>query len=138
MLNISFALAGQIARNALVGAIATKVVDTFITNKVNNKNDQKKWLRTTKLEAFSKLSQEILSIDLNELKPESIRSIKEYSAKAILLLDDRRLMNQIEDYLTSLINLDKSSEDRSKDLKKILDKKGIDLVMNLNKNLKKL
>ncbi|RXJ87966.1 hypothetical protein [Arcobacter sp. CECT 8985] len=138
MLNISLALASQVARNALVGAIATKVVDTFITTKVNNKNDQKKWLRTTKLEAFSKLSQEILSIDLNNLKDENTRSIKEYSAKTILLLEDKKLMNQIEDYLTNLINLNKTSDDRSKDMKQILDKKGIDLVMNLNKNLKKI
>lgn len=64
MFNISLALVGQVARNAAFGAIATKVVDTFILSKVNNKIDQKRWIRQSKLEAYAKLSQEILSIDL--------------------------------------------------------------------------
>ncbi|PHO10038.1 hypothetical protein CPG37_06770 [Malaciobacter canalis] len=138
MFNISLALVGQVARTAAFGAIATKVVDTFILSKVNNKIDQKRWIRQAKLEAFAKLSQEILSIDLKNLKDENIRNIKEYSAKTILLLEDRILIKRIEDYLNNLINLDKTTHDTSKNMVCIVDKKGIDLVMCLNKNLKKV
>ncbi|PPK62432.1 hypothetical protein [Malaciobacter marinus] len=138
MFNISLALVGQVARTAAFGAIATKVVDTFILSKVNNKIDQKRWIRQAKLEAFAKLSQEILSIDLKNLKDENIRNIKEYSAKTILLLEDRILIKRIEDYLNNLINLDKTTHDSSKNMVCIVDKKGIDLVMCLNKNLKKV
>lgn len=138
MFNISLALVGQVARTAAFGAIATKVVDTFILSKVNNKIDQKRWLRQSKLEAFTKLSQEILSIDLNNPKEESLRNIKEYCAKAILLLEDRVLINTIEDYLTYLINLNKTYHDSSKNIISVVDKKGINLVMALNKNLKKV
>ncbi|AXX87928.1 hypothetical protein [Malaciobacter marinus] len=138
MFNISLALVGQVARTAAFGAIATKVVDTFILSKVNNKIDQKRWIRQAKLEAFAKLSQEILSIDLKNLKDENIRNIKEYSAKTILLLEDRILIKRIEDYLNNLINLDKTAHDSSKNMVCIVDKKGIDLVMCLNKNLKKV
>lgn len=138
MFNISLALVGQVARTAAFGAIATKVVDTFILSKVNNKIDQKRWIRQAKLEAFAKLSQEILSIDLKNLKDENIRNIKEYSAKTILLLEDRILIKRIEDYLNNLINLDKTTHDSSKNMVCLVDKKGIDLVMCLNKNLKKV
>ncbi len=138
MFNISLALVGQMARTAAFGAIATKVVDTFILSKVNNKIEQKRWLRQSKLEAFTKLSQEILSINLNNPKEESLRNIKEYCAKTILLLEDRVLINRIEDYLTHLINLNKTCDDSSKNMLSIVDKKGINLVMALNKNLKKV
>ncbi|AXH15723.1 hypothetical protein [Malaciobacter mytili] len=138
MFNISLSLVGQVAKTAAFGAIATKVIDTFILSKVNNKIDQKRWLRQSKLEAFTKLSQEILSIDLNNPKEESLRSIKEYSAKTILLLEDRVLINTIEDYLTYLVNLNKTCHDSSKNMLSVVDKKGINLVMALNKNLKKV
>ncbi len=138
MFNISLALVGQMARTAAFGAIATKVVDTFILSKVNNKIEQKRWLRQSKLEAFTKLSQEILSINLNNPKEESLRNIKEYCAKTILLLEDRVLINRIEDYLSHLINLNKTCDDSSKNMLSIVDKKGINLVMALNKNLKKV
>ena len=56
MLNIS--LFTSVAKSALVGAVATKIVDTLISTKINNKVEQGKWLRNTKLELFSKLTVE--------------------------------------------------------------------------------
>ena len=53
---INFALFGTIARSALIGAFGTKAVETLILSKVNNKMESKRWLKTTKLELFSRIS----------------------------------------------------------------------------------
>ncbi|PZP13782.1 MAG: hypothetical protein DI602_05520, partial [Aliarcobacter butzleri] len=62
MLNIT--VLTSVAKSALVGAVATKLVDTFVSTKINNKFEQNKWLRSTKLELFSKLTEEIIVVDL--------------------------------------------------------------------------
>ena len=66
MLNIT--VLTSVAKSALVGAVATKLVDTFVSTKINNKFEQNKWLRSTKLELFSKLTEEIIVVDLENFK----------------------------------------------------------------------
>lgn len=109
MLNIT--LFTSIARSALVGALATKLVDTFISTKINNKVEQSKWLRNTKLELFSKLTEDILSIEYSNVENQ-LREIKKTSAKIILLINDKRLTDKIENYITNLnkFNISKRAE----------------------------
>lgn len=42
MLNIT--VLTSVVKSALVGAVATKLVDTFVSTKINNKFEQNKWL----------------------------------------------------------------------------------------------
>ncbi|MGB7401651.1 MAG: hypothetical protein WA916_03690 [Arcobacter sp.] len=102
MLNLT--LISSVAKSALVGAVATKLVDTFVSTKINNKIEQNKWLRNTKLELFSKLTEDILSMG-HENVDEQLRQINKTSAKIILLLNDRKLTNKIETYTSTLIKL---------------------------------
>lgn len=102
MLNLT--LLSSVAKSALVGAVATKLVDTFVSTKINNKMEQNKWLRNTKLELFSKLTEDILSMG-NENVDEQLRQINKTSAKIILLLNDRKLTNKIETYTSTLVKL---------------------------------
>jgi len=99
MLNVT--LLTSVAKSALVGAVATKIVDTLVSNKLNNKIEQNKWLRNTKLDLFSKLTEEILLIDDENFQTQ-IREIKRISAKIILLVNDKKLELKIEEYLTRL------------------------------------
>lgn len=99
MLNIT--LFTSVARSALVGAVATKLIDTLISTKINNKVEQGKWLRNTKLELFSKLTEDILFIEASNAN-EQLREIKRTSAKIILLINDRKLTNKIENYINNL------------------------------------
>ncbi len=102
MLNLT--LISSVAKSALVGAVATKLVDTLVSTKINNKIEQNKWLRNKKLELFSKLTEDILSIEEGDID-ERLREIKKTSAKIILLLNDRKLTNKIETYTNTLIKL---------------------------------
>uniref|UniRef100_UPI0040481254 hypothetical protein n=1 Tax=Aliarcobacter sp. TaxID=2321116 RepID=UPI0040481254 len=102
MLNITLLTA--VAKSAIVGAVATKIVDTLISTKINNKIEQGKWLRNTKLELFSKLTEDVLSTDYSNLQIQ-IREIKKTSAKIILLINDKKLSNKIEVYINNLNKL---------------------------------
>ena len=78
MLNIT--LLSSIAKSALVGAVATRIVDTLISTKINNKVEQNKWLRNTKLDLYSKLTEDILLIDFSNMQ-DQIREIKKHLQK---------------------------------------------------------
>lgn len=99
MLNVT--LLSSVAKSAFVGAVATKLVDTFVSTKINTKIEQNKWARTTKLELFSKLIEDILLLDSEDFNTQ-IKEIKRSCAKIILLVNDKKLELKIEDYLNRL------------------------------------
>ena len=108
MLNIT--LLTSVAKSALVGAVATKIVDTLISTKINNKIEHGKWLRNTKLELFSKLTEDVLSMDFSNIQTQT-REIKKTSAKIILLINDKKLSNKIEVYINNLNKLNISKRE---------------------------
>ena len=93
MLNVT--LLTSVAKSALVGAVVTKIVDTLISSKINNKIEQNKWIRNTKLELFSKLTEDILSTDSTNISIQ-LREIKKTSAKIELLINERKQIKKIE------------------------------------------
>ncbi len=140
MISIGLNLLTQVAKNAIVGTITTKVIDSIIVSKINKKNDQLKWVRETKLSFFSKLSEQILSYDLLTSNASDEKKVKEYSTKTMLLLDDKRLINKIESYINELNKAQRTliyKENYSEELVSNFNQKGIDLVMSLNNNLKR-
>jgi hypothetical protein len=129
MLNIT--LLTSVAKSALVGAVATKIVDTLISTKINNKVEQGKWLRNTKLELFSKLTEDILSIDSSNVESQ-IREIKKTSAKIILLINDKKLTDKMENYINNLnkYNISKREEQA---MLTLINK---DMISYLQKNIR--
>lgn len=111
MLNVT--LLTSVAKSALVGAVATKLVDTFISTKINNNIEQKKWLRNTKLELFSNLIDDMYSLN-KENYDEKIVQVRRNIAKIILVLNDKKLSINLENYLERLNQLkSRNIEDRS-------------------------
>ena len=102
MLNVT--LLTSVAKSALVGAVATKLVDTFISTKINNKFEQNKWLRNTKLELFSNLIDDMYLLN-QENFDEKIVQIRRNIAKIILVLNDKKLSINLENYLERLNQL---------------------------------
>ena len=121
MLNV--ALVGSVARNALVGAVATKALDMLILSKLNSKIEQKKWLKANSLELFSKLSEEIMFFEDKRLE-EKKRSIGRLCSKIILLSKNRHFNQDIEQYVSTLIKIKthKEAEKINKNLIEILKK----------------
>lgn len=129
MLNVT--LLTSVAKSALVGAVATKLVDTLVSTKINNKIEQNKWLRNTKLELFSKLTEEIMLIDNENFKTQ-LKDIKRISAKIILLVNDRKLEDKIENYLTRL-NKFSQNEKIERNALSLVNK---DMISFLQKNIR--
>ncbi|MDZ7818063.1 MAG: hypothetical protein U5K55_05355 [Aliarcobacter sp.] len=129
MLNIT--LLSSVAKSALVGAIATKIVDTLISTKINNTIEQGKWLRNTKLDLFSKLTEDILSIDLSNVDTQ-IREIKKTSAKIILLINDKKLSDKMEVYINNLNKYNASKREEQITLS-LINK---DMISYLQRNIR--
>ena len=129
MLNVT--LLTSVAKSALVGSVATKLVDTLISSKINNKIEQNKWLRNTKLELFSKFTEDILSIDTLNIEIQ-LREIKKTSAKIILLVNDRKVNDKIENYINALIKFNEN-ERIEKNALSLVNK---DMISFLSRNIK--
>ncbi|PUE66087.1 hypothetical protein [Arcobacter caeni] len=129
MLNVTLLTA--VAKSALVGAVATKIVDTLISSKINNKIEQNKWLRNTKVELFSKLTEDILSTDSTNITLQ-LREIRKTSAKIILLINDRKLSDKIENYTNTLIKFN----DNERVEKSALSLVNKDMISFLSRNIK--
>ncbi|MDD3009120.1 MAG: hypothetical protein RBR70_01220 [Arcobacter sp.] len=129
MLNVT--LLTSVAKSALVGAVATKLIDTLVSSKINNKIEQNKWLRDTKLDLYSKLTEEIMLIDDENFQTQ-IREIKRISAKIILLVNDRKLEEKIEDYINRL-NRFSQNEKIERNALSLVNK---DMISYLQKNIR--
>lgn len=134
---INFALFGTVARSALIGAIVTKAIDTLILSKVNNKMESKRWIRTTKLELFSRISEELLSLDSTNIN-KNIRKIKHNTAKIVLLLHDKKLIRSIDDYILELVKLSDTDFSNKLKLNNKIKETSMDFIMLLNKNIQKI
>lgn len=99
MLNLT--LITSAAKSAFVGAVATKVVDTLVSSKINHKVEHNKWLRQTKFELFSSLVDNIVHLDETNFEEKS-KEIRRNISKIILLVKEKKLTNSMERYLNIL------------------------------------
>lgn len=90
-------LVNSVAGNAIIGSVATKLFDSLVTSKFSQKNDKKKWIREKKLNLFSSLSEEVLTINCDNLD-EKRKTIKEISSKIVLLSEDKKLRENLKNY----------------------------------------
>ncbi len=125
---IGLALIGTLARNAVVGAIITKTIDTLLVSRINRNFEEKKWIRDKKLDLFANLSEELLILDNNNLQ-NSLRNIKRSFARLILLLDDKKIINEIDSYVQTINSLE--IDDRQ------INKISLELIYKLNNNIRK-
>lgn len=90
-------LVNTVAGNAIIGSVATKLFDSLVTSKFTQKNDKKKWIREQKLNLFSQLSDEVISINCENLNKKQIK-VRELTSKIILLIDDKNLKTNLQNY----------------------------------------
>lgn len=90
------------ATNILVGSVTTKIFDSIITTRIVQKQEKNRWLREKKLNLFSQLSEEILSIDCKNLINKQ-KNITEITSKIVLLIEDKELKTNLNNY-TFLLN----------------------------------
>jgi|GEM_PF-1323672 len=139
MISVGMNLLGQVAKTAVVSAVSSKVVDTLITSKLNQKSDHTKWLRETKLQLFTQISQEILSFDVEKSNAQEERNLKEICAKTVMVLDDKKLIYKIEEFISNLNQTQRALvfNENNTDLIKDFKINSMNLVVALNDNLKR-
>lgn len=101
---MDFLLLGTIIGSASFGAIAGKLIDTYLLSRVNEKIEKTKWLRQEKLEAFSKLSQEITSLGFENHSFADEWKLHSLAARSILLINNKKLEKRIRYFIKQLIN----------------------------------
>lgn len=125
---VGMALVGTVARNAIIGTIITKTIDTLIVSKINRRMEEKRWLRDKKLDLFANLSEELLILDNSNLE-NSLRNIKRSFSRLILLLDDKKIISQIDRYVQTI----NSKKIDDKEINRI----SLALIYKLNENIRK-
>ncbi len=91
--------------SAAFGAVLGKILDAFLISKITEENEKKRWLRQAKLEAFSNLSEEILSLGFKKGYFDNPWKFKSLGSKTILLLDDEDLVNEISEFIKNISRL---------------------------------
>lgn len=81
----TLSLIGMIIGSAAFGALLGKLLDAFLLSPKNAELDRKRWLRENKLEAFTQIIEEMLSLGLKKGFHNDPWKFKSLAAKAILL-----------------------------------------------------
>jgi len=102
-------IVGTIIGSAAFGAVAGKLLDAFVLSRINDKYERKKWLREIKIEAFTKLTEELLSLGVKGQLHDDPWRFRALAAKAILLLDDSILIKDIYAFIDKLYQINTGS-----------------------------
>lgn len=100
-----WALVGAIVGSAAFGAVAGKLLEAYILTPIVDKYERKKWLRQTKIEAFTKLIEEMLSLGLRSSVHDDRWLFQAIATKTILLLDDEELIDDIAKFIDDLYTM---------------------------------
>jgi len=136
MLQIGMGLIGSVVRTAAFGVIAGKIFDSFVLSKINDSNDNKKWMRQIKLETYSLFCDKILTARIGTLSNEDFLQLRKCATKTILLIEDKTLINHINNYLLTSNTMFSTSEEVNQQEVTKFNKNGLNIIQLLNKNLK--
>jgi len=136
MLQVGMGLIGTVARSAAFGVIAGKIFDSLVLSKINDSNDSKKWMRQTKLETYSLFCDKILTARIGTLSNEDFLQLKQCATKTILLIEDRTLINHINNYLLTSNTMFSTNEEINQQEVTKFNKSGLNIIQLLNRNLK--
>lgn len=135
-------LAGAIG----IGAIATKLLDIVWLQNALRESERRKWMREKRFDVYSELVAELLSLGKNsDLRDDAFEGYA-LASKAILLIENDKLANDIERFFTWMSNmfkeaaipkggLDKKPEEELERAYEKLYKESRRLVKELRKSL---
>jgi len=100
-------LVGTIIGSAAFGAVAGKLLEAYVLIPIVDKYERNKWLRQTKIEAFTKLIEEMLSLGLKSGVHNDRWRFLSLATETILLLDDGELISKIHKFINDLYKINK-------------------------------
>jgi hypothetical protein len=114
-----------------LGVLGAKALDVFILQDMVRRHQHEQWLRDRRLEAFSTVTKELISFGLHGGKERS--PFESYAAisQALLLIDDDKLTERIDQFIVDLYRMNTLTD---KDEKKDIDvKEANDIYVSLVK-----
>lgn len=98
-------LVATVAGSATIGAVIGKVLDAFVITPWSDRYERKRWLRQAKVEAYTRLTEELLSLGMVSGAVADPYKFRTMSAKAILLIDDPQVIADIEHIIQDIWHL---------------------------------
>ncbi len=131
------------------GALAIKILDIVWLQRAIRDSERKKWLREKRLEAYTELTKEILSLGQCRGSRENAFNGYALASEAILLVENEELAFRIEKFFTMITNLymealkeendpSKKTENHLEGAYEIVVKESKNLVLELRKSLHKI
>ncbi len=136
MIQVGIGIIGTIVRTAAFGALAGKILDTLILSKVNRNIDKRQWLRQTKLETYSLFCDKIIFARTGSLTNDEFMDLRACATKTILLIEDKKLIQNINNYLYTSNLMYSTDENFSQNDITKLKRHGFEIIHLLNQNLK--
>jgi hypothetical protein len=93
-----------------IGAIVIKILDVVWLQQVMRESERRKWLRESRLKAYSVLGQQLLAHGPWS-GPEEPTELFFVAAEAMLLADDEQMAQEIKDFLRSVMALRQKLEE---------------------------
>jgi hypothetical protein len=123
-----------------IGALVIKLLDIFLLQRRSIEHDHLKWIREKKYEAYSLLSQDILSMGFSRKNRTDPFEGYKNASKSILLLNDNNLAHRINTFIVELDRLYSITDKpdykiESDELYKKLYNEARQLVMDLHNDL---
>lgn len=91
--------------SASFGAVAGKFLEAFVLSPITDKYEKRKWLRNSKIEAYTILSEEILSLGAKSFVHDDPWRFGSLAAKTIILLEDDELIKEINEFIQELYKI---------------------------------
>lgn len=99
------------------GVMAAKLLDIFWLQKVLEKRERRQWLRDKKLEAFSLLAKDLLSMGTTREDMSSPFEGYTIAAGTLLILEDQEIVKGIENFIKSYSDLASKRKELTKEKK---------------------
>ena len=106
-----------------IGAIITKILDVLWLQRLLAQQEKARWLRETKFRALSNLSKLIASWGFHEGKVANLWEFRAAVAEAFLVIENRKLVEEIQTFSDDLWREDEESTGRP--TPKSLDERGL-------------
>jgi hypothetical protein len=102
---IAVALAGGVG----LGTILERIIEVAWIGRIQERRENKRWLREKRHGSFVRISQELLSLGLGEGKRKDIWDLLHMSAEVRMLIDDKVLADRIHKFIGELNSYDEYS-----------------------------
>ncbi|WP_320043853.1 hypothetical protein [uncultured Desulfobacter sp.] len=96
-----------------IGAILTKILDIVWLQNSIEKKEHFAWLREKRIEAFSKLSKELISFGLHDKKLKNPFEIFAIASEAMLLIEDEVLIKKIDQHIVKLDEFNRGIDEKN-------------------------